>query len=228
MVKATGVHHLAISSGIMREQIEFFSDVLGMELVALYKLHGAPPGNYHAFLKLNDKSYIGFTSKPGTEDMVPEFDKTHPGVKGLTVPGTMGHVALKVDTEAELLAMRDRIRSRGINAVGPWNHGFCKSIYFSGLENLSLEIAWSPEPIDKRAWIDPEVAETFGISAEQLSRLTNPDPADKLKSPVPQPPIESASCPRPPHLRQEVLELSDEEFVSRFNHPDPPVVTARE
>ena len=35
MNKVEGLHHLAISTANMKEQIEFFSDKLGMELVAL-------------------------------------------------------------------------------------------------------------------------------------------------------------------------------------------------
>ena len=36
MNKVEGLHHLAISTANMKEQIEFFTDKLGMELVALY------------------------------------------------------------------------------------------------------------------------------------------------------------------------------------------------
>ncbi len=36
MNKVAGLHHLAISTANMKEQIEFFTDKLGMELQALY------------------------------------------------------------------------------------------------------------------------------------------------------------------------------------------------
>jgi hypothetical protein len=40
---------------------------------------------------------------------------THAGnPAGSCAPGTMQHVALNVESEADLLAMRDRIRSRGM------------------------------------------------------------------------------------------------------------------
>jgi catechol-2,3-dioxygenase len=53
----------------------------------------------------------------------------------------MQHVAFNVDGIEDLLAMRDRIRNRGLNVFGPLNHGLCHSIYFAGPEHLSLEIA---------------------------------------------------------------------------------------
>ena len=46
MTKPNGLHHLAISTGDIKRQIEFFSDVLGMELVALYWMHGVQ-GAWH-------------------------------------------------------------------------------------------------------------------------------------------------------------------------------------
>ena len=36
MIRCNGVHHLAVSTADIRAQIEYFTGVLGMELVALY------------------------------------------------------------------------------------------------------------------------------------------------------------------------------------------------
>ena len=35
MTNPNGIHHLALSTGDMKGQIEFFTDVLGMRLMAL-------------------------------------------------------------------------------------------------------------------------------------------------------------------------------------------------
>ena len=59
MTKPNGLHHLAISTGDIKRQIAFFSDVLGMELVALYWMHGVQ-GAWHGFMKLNDRASIAF------------------------------------------------------------------------------------------------------------------------------------------------------------------------
>ena len=41
-----GIHHLAIATKDIKKQIEFFNDVLGCELVALYWMHGVE-GAWH-------------------------------------------------------------------------------------------------------------------------------------------------------------------------------------
>ena len=89
-------------------------------------------------------------------------------------PGAMQHVAFNVDDDEQLLAMRDRIRSRGVRVLGPLDHGFCKSIYFGGPENLVLEVSTSRAAINAEAWIDPEVVALNGISVEELARYKNP------------------------------------------------------
>ncbi len=63
MNKVEGLHHLAISTANMKEQIEFFTDKLGMELVALYWMHGVKD-TWHGFLRLNDESSIAFVCNP--------------------------------------------------------------------------------------------------------------------------------------------------------------------
>lgn len=170
MNKVEGLHHLAITTANMKEQIEFFTDKLGMELVALYWMHGVE-NTWHGFLRLNDESCVAFVCNPDIGDIPVRLGETHAGNPGAnSARGTMQHVALRVKNHAELLAMRDRLRSKGVPVIGPMDHGFCVSIYFAGPENLALELSYSQAPIDARAWIDPEVQALAGISDEELAR----------------------------------------------------------
>ncbi|MDE0693470.1 MAG: VOC family protein [Gammaproteobacteria bacterium] len=176
MNKIDGLHHLAICTGDMKAQIEFFTDKLGMELVALYWMHGVP-NTCHGFLRLNDEASIAFVGNPDIGKIPAELGKTHAGNPAAnSAPGTMQHVALRVKNHDELLAMRDRLRAKGVPVMGPIDHGFCASIYFAGPENLSLELSYSTEPINQEAWIDPEVVELTGISADELARYKRPAP----------------------------------------------------
>ena len=226
MTKANGLHHLALTTADIKRQIEFFSDVLGMELVALYWMHGVE-GAWHGFLKLNDYASIAFVQTPDIARIDSTIGVTHAGSPSApSAAGTMQHLALNVDTEAELLTLRDRIRSRGINVVGPIDHGMCKSIYFAGLENLALEIATSAAPIDADAWIDPEVVALAGISAEELERYRRPPAYMGEGGAVPQPPYDPAKphmVAVPPEQYRYFLSLSDEEFTRMTSQPDPPV-----
>ena len=78
---ANGVHHLAISTGDMKAQLSFFSDVLGAELKALYWMHGVP-GAQHGFVKLNDTSYVAFVQHAGDRRHRAELGVTHAGSGG--------------------------------------------------------------------------------------------------------------------------------------------------
>jgi len=71
MTAPNGTHHLVLSTGNMKEQIEFFTDVVGMELVALYWVHGVE-GAWHGFLKLDDECSLAFVYVPGNEKVKPD------------------------------------------------------------------------------------------------------------------------------------------------------------
>jgi catechol 2,3-dioxygenase-like lactoylglutathione lyase family enzyme len=230
MTRANGLHHLAISTGNMKAQIEFFSDVLGMELVALYWMHGVE-GTWHGFLRLNATASIAFVQNDKIAATKPNLGVSHAGSPALpSAPGTMQHVALNVDSDEELLNMRDRIRSRGLNVIGPLDHGMCKSIYFAGLENLSLEIATSAAAIDARAWIDPEVVKLAGINADELARYKRPAAYKGEGGKLKQPPMDPSKPHQayPPAMYKALLAMPDEEVTRRLSVPEPPVRVAAE
>ena len=227
MTQPNGIHHLAICTADIKHQIAFFTDVLGMELVALYWMHGVE-GAWHGFLRLNDQSSIAFVQTPDVAKVPTELGKTHAGnAGGVCAPGAMQHIAFNVDTEAELLAMRDRIRSRGVRVMGHLDHGMCKSIYFAGPENLALEVSTSEHhAINPRAWIDPEVVALAGITAEELKTYVRPAAYQKPPIPVAQP---AADLPTPQlydpqGVYARVLSMSDAEVTARLSITTPPVV----
>ncbi|MCD5422436.1 VOC family protein [Rhodococcus pyridinivorans] len=225
MALANGVHHMAISTADMKAQLEFFTDVLGAELTALYWMHGAE-GMFHGFVKLADASYVAFVYAPKNSEIERTIGITHAGTPvDPSAPGTLQHVAFNVDTRDDLLALRDRIRSRGINVVGPINHGMCQSIYFAGPENLTLEVATSEVPIDGRAWIDPEVVALVGIDDEGLAAMMNPAPFESQGGGIPQPPVDETKpqMTYDPVLYDAIVSLSDEDVWNNLSEPEPPV-----
>ena len=109
MNKVEGLHHLAISTANMR-QIEFFTDKLGMELVALLD---AWRRTWHGFLRPMMKA-ASLLSAIQVGKIEVRMGETHAGNPGAnSARGTMQHLALKVRNHDELLAMRDRLRSKG-------------------------------------------------------------------------------------------------------------------
>ena len=223
--KARGVHHIAFSTADMKGQLEFFSDVLGMPLVAIFPMHGVP-GGIHAFLEGKSDCLISFVQLPANADIEIEYGKTHAGNGAMpSAPGTMQHLALVVDSDDELLALRDRIRSRGVNVIGPIDHGMCRSMYFGGPEGLTLEIATSDEAIDPKHWLDPEAATEVGIDAAALAKLANPEAYQNDGPPVAQPDYDPAKphMHYPPAVYEQMLKMSDEDLAAQISFTDPPV-----
>ena len=120
--------------------------------------------------------------------------------------------------------MRDRIRSHGVNVIGPIDHGMCRSIYFAGPDQMTLEVATSDETIDAARWIDPNVLARAGISSEEASRFKAPTPYEG-PSPVAQPPYDPAK----PHMEfpkgayQQMLLAPDEVITASASYAEPPV-----
>jgi len=218
-----GVNHLAISTADMKAQLTFFAEVLGCPTRALYWMHGAP-NTFHGFVELTDDSYIAFVQAPGNPTE-PQWGVTHSGNAGDPVTaGTMQHVALNVDSIDDVLTMRDRIRSHGIQVLGPIDHGMIQSIYFAGPEHLSLEVC-TGRAIDERQWIDPEVQELCGISADEIERLKQPAGFVRPDQPVAQPPYDEATpnMHYPPATRDALMAMPDAVVWDKLSVTDPPV-----
>ncbi|HEY9555396.1 MAG TPA: VOC family protein, partial [Acidimicrobiales bacterium] len=196
MTRPTGYHHLAFMTKDMKAQLEFFTQVMGLPLVALFPMHGVE-GAWHGFVQLDESTFLAFCQVPGVEQVESTVGVTHAGTgAGVSAPGTMQHLAMKVGSEEELLALRDRLRTNGVVVMGPIDHGMCRSLYFAGPEGLTLEAAWSGAPLDPDRWIDPEVCEAAGITPDDVARFRSPAPFTPPAEPVPQPAIDPAK----PHL----------------------------
>ena len=94
MNKIEGMHHVVLSTAIMKDQIEFFSDKLGMELVALYWMHGVKD-TFHCFLRLNDESSVALMTNPTISDIPTAMGQTHSGNPGAnSAPVSYTHLTL--------------------------------------------------------------------------------------------------------------------------------------
>lgn len=225
MIKANGIHHIAIMCADIKEHIAFFSDVLGCKLSAIFDMHGVA-GGIHAFMHMEDHSYFSMVQLPAVKDIPIEIGVTHSGTgAGVSAPGTLQHLAFRVDTPDDLLAMRDRIRKKGVNVIGPLDHGMCQSIYFAGPDQMTLEVATSDKEVDQRAWIDPAVLEQVGISAEEAERYKAPDTYAGEGGTVAQPPYDPAKPHQayPDEMYQAMLAAPDEAIAAAASYNEPPV-----
>lgn len=217
-----GVNHLAIATNDMKAQLTFFAEVLGCPTKALYWMHGVD-GCFHGFAELSPESYVAFVQHPDNPDEI-QWGVTHAGNGGGKVTkGTMQHVAFNVDSFEELLAMRDRVRDHGVQVMGPIDHGFIQSMYFAGPEGLSLEICCGSD-INAEAWVDPEVRDLCGISAEEMEALKSP--ADHGGDGSVVNPGFDAAKPHmhyPPGAVEKLMSIPDDVVWEKFSETTPPV-----
>ncbi|MBI5941405.1 MAG: VOC family protein [Caulobacterales bacterium] len=220
----SGIHHLAFMAGDIKKHIAFFSEVMGCPLVALFDMHGVP-GGLHAFLKMNEHSYFSIVQLPDVDKIPIRLGETHAGSGALpSAPGTLQHLAFRADSLEGLIAMRDRIRSHGVNVIGPIDHGMCQSIYFAGPDQMTLEVATATGGIDPALWIDPAVLAKAGISDAEAERFKAPA-AYTGPSPVPQPAYDEGkphmAYPKEAYLK--MLAIPDEALTAGASYAEPPV-----
>ena len=90
-----GIHHIAIMSANMKEQLTFFTQVMGFPLVGLFEMHGVPGGK-HAFLKMDEASYFSVVELAGIAEVPSTLGITHAGTgAGKCAAGTMQHLAFR-------------------------------------------------------------------------------------------------------------------------------------
>ena len=194
-----------------------------MELVALYWMHGVPD-TVHGFLRLSDTCSLAFVQMPAMRGVEPQPGVSHAGSPaGPVAPGAMQHIAFNVESEAALLALRDRIRSHGHWVMGPIDHGMCKSMYLSAPEGLVLEFATSAAAIDADEWLAPEVVALCGIDEAELARYRAPAAFADRGGAVPQPdPAARPGLHFPPEM-EAMRSMSDAEIAALLDFPTPPV-----
>jgi catechol 2,3-dioxygenase-like lactoylglutathione lyase family enzyme len=219
-----GVHHLAICTKDIKKQIEYFTDVVGMELVALYWMHGVD-NTFHGFLKMSDSSSIAFVQHPDVAKIQPIKGVSNAGHTAQNVaPGVMQHLALNVDTYEDLMAIRDRVRAHGLWVMGPLDHGFCKSIYLAAPESIMLEFSTSEgNSIDAESWIDPEVMALAGISPEEVEKYKHPAQFESKHGKVAQPKPDPSKPLMDFAPDDKIWTMSDEEVTRRMSNTTPPV-----
>ncbi|BFM15101.1 hypothetical protein R50073_12840 [Maricurvus nonylphenolicus] len=162
---------ITLSTRKLKLTLEYFNEVLGLPLVAL-EWTDEEKKSAVATLKMSDSSLLMINySEQNPNDI--EYGLTHAGdPAGKCASGTMQHLAFNVDTLDELLQVRSRIRSKNVFCVGPLDHGFVHSIYFSGPEGMMLEVAaFSGENLDM--WVDSKVVSSIDITDRELYKLTN-------------------------------------------------------
>jgi catechol 2,3-dioxygenase-like lactoylglutathione lyase family enzyme len=194
----SGFHHVAFITNDMKKQLEFFTQVVGMELVALFPMHGVP-GASHCFLKMGKDSFLSFVQIEGMKiEGIVGVSHAHDGASPVA-GGAVQHISVNVSNMEDLLNLRDRLRSHGYAVLGPMSHGMAESMYLGAPEGILLEFSTTEGCAEPMApdWIEAETGRALGMSNADLDRYAHPTINKGQKGAVPQPALANAVYPTP-------------------------------
>jgi catechol 2,3-dioxygenase-like lactoylglutathione lyase family enzyme len=170
-VKTRGIDHLAFVTDDLPATMEFYTRVLGMQLVHVRRVpferdRGQPPYDNlrHYFFNMGNDTLLAFFEYP----------------RGLArsnrdLPGGMQHVAFHVPAEC-FDAMVEHVRTCGVSVIGPVPlGGRFWSAYFYDPNGIRLEIATSRAPAEQG--VVESVLQTEGEARAELATLFA-DPAE--------------------------------------------------
>ena len=130
-----GIHHVAYRCRDAAETVRFYQDVLGMAFTTAFAEDRVPsthePDPYmHVFLDAGRGNVLAFFELPTREPMGRDEN----------TPTWVQHIAFEVESLEALESTRQRLVERGIEVVGPTDHGLFRSIYFFDPNGHRLEL----------------------------------------------------------------------------------------
>ena len=182
-LKLNGAHHMARPTWKLKETVEFYRDILGLELLHCVSARGWGRGYHpdflHFFFDSGNGSTIAFFYYLGH----PQPDHLHHRAE---FDADAHHNAWRVETEAELDGWRERLEDHGVEILYKIEHEVVESIYFRDPNGYYLEIG---RPLRDFRQIDIEDAAltlqaAIAIEDEMAARgetLTKIEPVWKAK-----------------------------------------------
>lgn len=134
-MKITHLSHVAFRCNNARETVEFYTRNLGLRYhfaVAENRVPstGAFDPHIHVFLEVAPGSYLAFF----------ELAEAQPAIRDPNTPVWVQHVALHVETVAEVQAFKERLEAAGVDVLGVTDHGIFRSIYFFDPSGHRIEV----------------------------------------------------------------------------------------
>lgn len=169
----SGVHHTARPTWKLAETVHFYSVVMGLPICHAISARGWGPADHpdflHFFFESGRDSTIAFfyylnTDRPA--DPVATDNWLYRSV----------HTAWRVETEAELIAWRQRLEAQGLEVMQV-RHEIIESIYVADPNGYMVEITWQMRDLmpadaaDARFTLDAAIA----IEAATGARVSSID-----------------------------------------------------
>lgn len=136
MIQLSQIHHVAYRCNDAKETVEFYQEMLNMDFLVAIAEDRVPstkePDPYmHLFLDAGNGNILAFFELPTKEKM--DRDRN--------TPEWVQHIAFQIDGgEEALLAAKAELEAKGLDVVGPTEHGIIRSIYFFDPNGHRLEL----------------------------------------------------------------------------------------
>jgi catechol 2,3-dioxygenase-like lactoylglutathione lyase family enzyme len=136
MITIEKIHHVAYRCKDAKETTLWYQEKLNMDLVLAIAENEVPstkaPDPYmHIFLDAGNENVLAFFELPNS----PTMDRDQ------NTPEWVQHIALRVANYEALVSAKEELVSKGVDVLGPVNHGVFKSIYFFDPNGHRLELA---------------------------------------------------------------------------------------
>ncbi len=131
-----GLHHFAYRCKDAEETRHFYEDLLGLPLWHIIQSDHVPStGEYcpytHIFFRMTDGSCVAFFDLGDDQASDPSPN----------TPAWVNHLALRVDSVADLEATKARLEAHGVEVIGVTDHHIFKSIYFFDPNGIRVELS---------------------------------------------------------------------------------------
>jgi len=158
-MKIQKIHHVAYRCNDAKETVNFYRDAMDMDLVLAIAEDKVPstkaPDPYmHVFIDAGMGNILAFFEIPNSPPMG----------KDENTPDWVQHIAFELDNMDALLVAKGQLEDKGINVIGPTDHGIFKSIYFFDPNGHRLELAantGTPEMMSELHRVAPAMIEEW-------------------------------------------------------------------
>ncbi|SIS74491.1 VOC family protein [Neptunomonas antarctica] len=135
MIKLEQIHHVAYRCNDAKETVEFYQKMLNMEFLVAIAEDLVPstkePDPYmHVFLDAGNGNILAFFELPTK----PKMDRDR------MTPEWVQHISFRVKNYDALVEAKAELEAKGLDVLGPTNHGIIKSIYFFDPNGHRLEL----------------------------------------------------------------------------------------
>ena len=162
-MKIDQIHHVAYRCKDARQTVEFYKNVLNMDLIGAIAEDRVPstkePDPYmHIFLDAGQGNILAFFELPNSPPMG----------RDPNTPDWTQHIAFQVKDMDTVLEAKARAEAAGLEVVGPTDHNIFQSIYFRDPSGHRLEIAtWTTTPEKMKRMGESRAGHGRGMGAHQ-------------------------------------------------------------